>query len=79
LENGKKQGLSQEYYRSGVIKEQGPYAGDVRQGVFTLYEESGQKRFEEIYKDGVLVQRKEYNDSGRTIMEQKFYPDARQP
>ena len=52
LKNGKRDGLSTEWYDNGQKSYEGNFKDGEYDGLIILWYENGQKRLEEIYKDG---------------------------
>ena len=68
LKDGKKDGLSADWYLNGQKKRVGNYKDGKKDGLWTLWYENGQKQLEENYKDGNEVGAWiEYDNDGKEM------------
>ena len=68
--------LWKSYWENGQIKHEAFSKDGKKDGVETAYEENGQKRFQNTYKDGVLLETKTYDDG--QLMFRRTYKDGKQ-
>lgn len=69
---GQLNGISREYYEVGTLKHAIEYKDDDINGIFNTYYTDGSLWINEIYKDGVLIQRIEYDEEGKVIRKEEF-------
>ena len=58
-------GSAKIYYENGKLKAEGKYIKGKREGVFKFYSDKGTLTEEKLYKDGVLVDQRLYNEKGK--------------
>ena len=71
-QHGVLNGISREYYESGTLKHAVNYTNDLIDGMYHTYYPQGFLWTKEVYKDGIFVGRKEYNEEGEEINEEGF-------
>lgn len=64
---GKKEGQWNYYFPSGKIRIKANYKNNEMDGINTWYFESGQKKKESLYRDGVYIEKTEWDEKGNII------------
>jgi antitoxin component YwqK of YwqJK toxin-antitoxin module len=71
--NGKKQGPAKEFYRNGVLNNEGTFKDDWRNGIFKIYGEDGVLKAMDFYEYDRLLRHQEFNRDGKLVTEQIYY------
>ncbi len=69
---GKKEGQWNYYYPSGKIRIKANYKNNEFDGINTWYYENGQKKKESLYRDGVYIEKTEWDEKGNIIEIRNF-------
>ena len=69
IRNDQLNGMTMVYYESGSPRAAVPFQNNKAEGVASLYYENGTLHFENTYKEGILIHREEYDESGNLISE----------
>jgi antitoxin component YwqK of YwqJK toxin-antitoxin module len=70
--NGKKEGQWNYYYPSGKIRIKANYKNNEMDGINTWYYENGQKKKETLYRNGIYIEKTEWDENGNIIEIRNF-------
>jgi len=65
--------ISRQYYDTGTLKHAINYKNADMDGLYNTYYSNGALWVNEIYGQGNLVSRREYNEEGEIVQEELFY------
>lgn len=66
--NGIENGISREWYPSGILKEEKHIYNNISHGITWGWNEKGQKIREAIYEYGILVKEDKWDENGKPIL-----------
>ncbi|MCX7954575.1 MAG: carboxypeptidase-like regulatory domain-containing protein [Bacteroidales bacterium] len=70
--NGKKQGTWIYYYSNGNIRIKANYVNDEMDGINVWYYENGKKKKEVLFREGVYLEKTEWDENGNVIEKRTF-------
>lgn len=66
FKDGKLEGTAKEYYESGKLKAEWNFKNGTLEGISKRYYESGEIRYIDTYKNGQKINRKAYDEKGKS-------------
>ena len=76
LKDGKRNGLTTEYFENGSLKYKRNYKDEKRDGLFEWYHDNGQLREKTTFKDGNIDGLLKYYDEDGQLLSKKNYKDG---